>query len=393
MRRFLTALTLLLLAAPALAAVKPGDKPAIRARTVDGQPVTNDALRGKIVIVDFWATWCGPCMAEADHMVRLSREYGPRGVRILGISLDTSADKMKRVAEDKGFTWPQVCDESGWKTPMVKEWGVSGIPATFILSPQGEVVWAGHPANIDEPLARAVEKYPLTLTKEEKIERAVEQVKEAQAALAEEGGEAKALALLGKVPSDLLKEEAVLTEAKDLVAHFRPAADAEDASRIRAALAGDRDGSRAIGALERALAAGSKSEPATRPATPSSGGGDKREALAQARLASAEKLAAAGNHVDAYRVLRSVVERLGDTAAGLAAGEKVRAYEADEKFMAEYKKAAAEQDAKAALAMAGGYEEAGKTDLAAKAYREVVHNFPDTQAAAEAKKALARMGK
>ncbi len=156
-------------AAAAPAGVKVGDKPVINWKTTDGKAVTNAVLKGRIVIVDFWATWCGPCMAEAPHMVKISKDYADKGVSILGVSLDMDPAAIPPVAKAKGFTWPQVCDGKMWQASQAVAWGVDSIPRTFILSPDGEVVWTGHPGNIDAPLAAAVAKYAdqIAVTKKE----------------------------------------------------------------------------------------------------------------------------------------------------------------------------------------------------------------------------------
>src|SRR5215210_7847310 len=93
------ALTVLLaaLASPALAVVNVGDKPKLEFKSTDGTAVSMDKLKGRIVVVDFWATWCGPCMAMADEMVAMNNEYGGKGLQMIGISLDENRAALDRV--------------------------------------------------------------------------------------------------------------------------------------------------------------------------------------------------------------------------------------------------------------------------------------------------------
>src|SRR5438093_1404693 len=83
-----SAVALLCAARPAPAGVNVGDKVAISFKAVDGTPVSIDKLKGRIVVVDFWATWCGPCMAMADEMVDIHKTYHDKGLQMVGISLD-----------------------------------------------------------------------------------------------------------------------------------------------------------------------------------------------------------------------------------------------------------------------------------------------------------------
>src|SRR5256885_1220881 len=76
---------------------KVGEKPDFSYKTTDGKAVTPKSLAGRIVIIDFWATWCGPCMRMAPHMVELNKEYGDKGVAIIGVSLDSDSKSMLEV--------------------------------------------------------------------------------------------------------------------------------------------------------------------------------------------------------------------------------------------------------------------------------------------------------
>src|SRR3954471_4133037 len=112
---FLSLSVAVLGAAPlAHAAINVGDKPKLEFKSTDGTPVSLDKLKGKIVVVDFWATWCGPCMAMAGEMVAMNKEYGDKGLQMIGISLDQDQAAMKQVCKQQNFTWPQYFDGQGW---------------------------------------------------------------------------------------------------------------------------------------------------------------------------------------------------------------------------------------------------------------------------------------
>lgn len=135
-----------------------GAKPEFTLSFVGGEQVTNEDLKGKIVVMDFWATWCGPCMAAMPHMIELQKEYGDKGIQIVGISLDKSMDTLKQTLADKpDMSWPQHYDPD---RVITKQFGVSGIPTIYILSPEGEVLWRGHPNAMDAPLKQAIADYP-----------------------------------------------------------------------------------------------------------------------------------------------------------------------------------------------------------------------------------------
>jgi thiol-disulfide isomerase/thioredoxin len=95
---------------------------------------------GKVTIVDFWASWCGPCRAESPNMVALYKEFHSKGLNIIGVSLDKDAAKWKEaIAKDK-LSWIHVSNLKFWDEPIAKQYKVESIPAIFILDSKGNVI-------------------------------------------------------------------------------------------------------------------------------------------------------------------------------------------------------------------------------------------------------------
>ena len=114
--------------------------PAIEGPAPDGKPVALAALRGRHVLVDFWASWCGPCRTENRHYGELLRQFGATGFEILAVSLDESAATWQAATAKDRVTWPQLSDLRGWKSPLAARYSVTALPASFLLDPEGRIV-------------------------------------------------------------------------------------------------------------------------------------------------------------------------------------------------------------------------------------------------------------
>lgn len=114
--------------------------PDFTANTPEGKPASLHQNLGKVTIIDFWASWCGPCRQENPNVVALYNKYKDQGLKIIGVSLDKEQDKwVKAIADDK-LTWLQVSNLKFWEDPIAREYAVEAIPATFILDANGTIV-------------------------------------------------------------------------------------------------------------------------------------------------------------------------------------------------------------------------------------------------------------
>ncbi|WP_321538677.1 peroxiredoxin family protein [Flavobacterium piscinae] len=116
--------------------------PEFSAPNQDGKLVSLKESLGKVTIIDFWASWCGPCRKENPNVVALYNEFHDKGLNIIGVSLDKEGDEKKwkdAITADK-LNWPQVSNLKYWNEPIAKKYSIKSIPATFILDASGKIV-------------------------------------------------------------------------------------------------------------------------------------------------------------------------------------------------------------------------------------------------------------
>lgn len=117
-----------------------GIAPDFTQNTPEGKPLALSSLRGKVVLLDFWASWCGPCRRENPNVVKAYDKYKAQGFDILSISLDSKRDRWLAAIEKDNLKWHHVSDLKGWKNEVAKMYGVTSIPATILLDAEGRIL-------------------------------------------------------------------------------------------------------------------------------------------------------------------------------------------------------------------------------------------------------------
>jgi thiol-disulfide isomerase/thioredoxin len=120
----------------------------------DGSPVDLAKLHGKVVLIDFWATWCGPCMKEVPNVVAAYAKYHDKGFEIIGISLDKSKDAMLRMTSQKGMIWPQYFDGKGWENEISSGFHVRSIPTMWLVNKNGVLAIPNARADLEGQIAK-----------------------------------------------------------------------------------------------------------------------------------------------------------------------------------------------------------------------------------------------
>lgn len=117
-----------------------GDEMKIAFTDLKGVEVDLDKMKDKVILVDFWATWCGPCVVEMPNVIAAYDSYKEKGFEVVGISLDDDKAAVEKFIKDNKMPWPQYFDGKGWENELAQHFGIRSIPATFLVGKGGKIV-------------------------------------------------------------------------------------------------------------------------------------------------------------------------------------------------------------------------------------------------------------
>ena len=114
--------------------------PDFSATDLNGEPISIESYRGKVVLVDFWAVWCGPCIAEMPNVKKVYEKYKDKGFDVIGISLDNDETRLRNFLKEKNIPWRQVFSGKGWESPVAQQYGIFSIPNMWLIDKEGKLI-------------------------------------------------------------------------------------------------------------------------------------------------------------------------------------------------------------------------------------------------------------
>lgn len=121
---------------------------------IDGRKVDLAGLKGKVVLIDYWATWCGPCIASLPELKESYTKWQPQGFEILGISLDSDLEALKAMVKEQAMPWPQFFDTENENNRYAEKFGITGIPTLWLIDKQGNLRYVNARSDLGGKIAK-----------------------------------------------------------------------------------------------------------------------------------------------------------------------------------------------------------------------------------------------
>jgi len=130
-------------------------------KDLQGNPLSLARYKGKLVLVDFWATWCDPCVGELPNIMKAYNKHHADGFEVIGISLDMDEQKLRSFLKTKEIPWAQYFDGKGWQNKLAAKYGIPSVPATFLLDREGKIIGQDLRGEaLEQALAKALTEKP-----------------------------------------------------------------------------------------------------------------------------------------------------------------------------------------------------------------------------------------
>lgn len=126
----------------------------LKFRALDGRQIDLEAMRGKVVLIDFWATWCAPCIAEFPKLKALYDRHHGKGFEVICISLDQDKARLERFLAARDLPWPQCYDGKGWQTDLAARYAINSVPTVWLIDKAGRLVLMTARENLEEEVER-----------------------------------------------------------------------------------------------------------------------------------------------------------------------------------------------------------------------------------------------
>lgn len=126
-----------------------GEPVSLKFNAVKGGKVDLETLKGKVVLIDFWATWCPPCVKEVPNVVAAYEKLHDKGFEIIGISLDQNKAALTKFTKEKKMTWPQYFDGKGWDNEISTRFGIRSVPTMWLVDKEGKLATTNARSNLE----------------------------------------------------------------------------------------------------------------------------------------------------------------------------------------------------------------------------------------------------